>query len=256
MLGTLCLAVYIPSSIADHWAGLLDRLRQTNVVNIDEVIDSQFPGESAARGFNVVDPYTSQASRVVLQWKASSGPEAGVCAIRFNDSNKEAYDLRSFESLTVAVESGYIVTHRGRCGSCSTLRDLAVYLGTPDLTTPARQCARRFGLSRKKQCFEHSIGLTSQCAESWAYNARHTRQECLGTCMADYGVLNLLFNRYPGAAVNDTGQLRPCLKCDEEESGPGFKYSAGRTRRNSGIESAIPRSRAEVYSVDHGSYFD
>ena len=61
--------------------------------------------------------------------------------------------------------------------------------------------------------------------------------------------------RRPGGNVNASGQLRPCLQCDEDNSGPGFKYSAGRTRRNSGIESAIPRADSELYPVDHSAYF-
>ena len=37
------------------------------------------------------------------------------------------------------------------------------------------------------------------------------------------------------------GKLNPCLECDEVKSGPLFKYYAGRTRRDSGIVSSIPR---------------
>jgi hypothetical protein len=45
------------------------------------------------------------------------------------------------------------------------------------------------------------------------------------------------------------------LQCDEDQSGAGFKFSAGRTRRNSGIESAIKRAETEIYPVDHEAYF-
>ena len=31
------------------------------------------------------------------------------------------------------------------------------------------------------------------------------------------------------------GHLNKCLQCDEDISGPIFKYESGRTRRNSGI---------------------
>ena len=178
-----------------------------------------------------------------------------MCAIRFLDSSHTSYELHVFESSSAAVRAGFTVTHQGRCGSCSTLKDLAIYLAVPDLVSPARQCARKAGLKRKKQCFQESIGFTPYCAESWAYNALHTRQECLGTCIADYGLFNLIFGRYPGANVDETGQLRPCLQCDESMSGAGFKYSAGRTRRNSGIESAIERGESERFPVDHLSYF-
>jgi hypothetical protein len=178
-----------------------------------------------------------------------------VCAIRFLDANHSSYELHGFDSASAAITAGFIVTHQGRCGSCSTLRDLAMYLAIPDLTSPARQCARRTGLKRKKQCFQETIGFTSYCAESWAYNALHTRQECLGTCIADYGFFNLIFGRYPGPNVDETGKLRQCLQCDEIKSGPGFKFSAGRTRRNSGIDTAIERRKSEIYPVDHSTYF-
>jgi len=254
---TCTLSIFANICIAngDDSLDLIDRLRQTMAINIEDVINAQFPGAAPVKGFSVVNPYTPQASESVQQRKTLAWRETQVCAIRFTDTLRVAYELRGFETSALATSAGFIVTHHGSCGSCSTLHDLSVYLGTPDLTTPARECARRFGLSRKQQCFEKIVGFTSYCAESWAYNARNTKQACLGTCVSDYGLLNLLFHRYPGTAVTQSGQLRPCLQCDEDKSGPGFEYSAGRTRRNSGIESAIPRPEAEISSVDHTRYF-
>ena len=40
----------------------------------------------------------------------------------------------------------------------------------------------------------------------------------------------------------------------EMMAGPGFQYAAGRTRRNSGIESEIERPDEQVYEVRH-DYF-
>ncbi|MGD9020993.1 MAG: hypothetical protein PVF46_04295 [Lysobacterales bacterium] len=234
---------------------LVGRLQQTRAVNIEAVVQKQFTEVAAARGFRVTDPYRGQAADIVERWYQAPTSKSEVCAILFTDAERIAYDLRGFASPAAASVAGFTVTHQGRCGTCSTLRDLAVYLSTPDLTTPARHCARRIGLERKKRCFEEEIGLTPWCAESWAYNADNTRDECLGTCMADYGFFNLLLGRYPGSNADASGQLRPCLQCDEEKSGPGFKYSAGRTRRNSGIESAITRPGSELFKVDHGAYF-
>jgi hypothetical protein len=252
---TLSTWLWMPLAKSDLPAGLTDRLRQTRALNIDTVVETQFRSAKPARGFKVVDPYDSLSSETVRSWQSADGRGSGVCALRFSGTDEEGYELRYFDSPATAATAGYKITHQGRCGSCSTLQDLAVYLDIPDLTKPARQCARRFGFARKKRCFEEKIGFTSYCAESWAYNARHTQKACRGTCIADYGLLNLLFHRYPGENVNEAGQLRPCLQCDEEQSGPGFKYSAGRTRRNSGIESAIPRPESEIYPVDHTAYF-
>jgi hypothetical protein len=247
-------AVPRPSFAADATM-LIDRLRQTRATNIQTIIDAQFLHGAVAEGFRVADPYGPQAMEEVRRRNRNAAHGRKVCALRFQDAGRSDYELQNFESPEAASAAGFLVTHQGRCGSCSTLLDLAVYLATPDLTTPARQCARRAGLRRKKQCFQDELGLTPYCAESWAYNALNTRRECLGTCIADYGLVNLILNRYPGANTVESGQLRPCLQCDEQKSGAGFKYSAGRTRRNSGIESAIPRPDDEIYPVDHSAYF-
>ena len=252
----ICVIVWSQSAKAEAPAELVKRLQQTSALSIDAVIEAQFPNTVSARGFSVADPYSAQAAETVSRWLQAPGHENEVCALRFSANNQTVYELLKFDSATAAKTAGFTVTHQGRCGSCSTLRDLAAYLATPDLTTPARQCARRFGLARKKQCFEEQVGFTANCAESWAYNARHTKKVCLGTCVADYGLLNLLFHRYGGENVNESGELRPCLRCDEDKSGPGFKYSAGRTRRNSGITSAIGRPELEMYPVDHSAYFN
>ena len=234
---------------------LNERLQQTKAVNIDSIVEGQFDHLDPRKGFKIIDPYAPASVDIIRHWQLAPVRESQVCALRFSGTDKLDYQLKNFESPEGAASSGFILTHYGRCGSCSTLQDLSVFLAMPDLTTPARQCARRFGLARKKQCFEEKIGFTAYCSESWAYNARHTKKACKSTCIADYGLLNLLFHRYPGENVSDDGQLRPCLQCDEEQSGPGFKYSAGRTRRNSGIESAISRSESEIYPVDHTAYF-
>ena len=234
---------------------LVDSLKQTRAENVETIIDKQFDEAKAHRGFRVVNPYGQKAIESVQRWERSAMRDEEVCAIRFLDANHSRYELHDFESASAALAASFVITHKGRCGSCSTLQDLVIYLTVTDLTTPARQCARRIGLQRKKQCFQESIGFTSYCAESWAYNALHTRQKCLGVCIADYGLVNLILGYYPGSNSDEMGQLRPCLQCDENKSGAGFKFSAGRTRRNSGIESAIERSGSEIYPLDHSAYF-
>lgn len=234
---------------------IIDKLTRTRAVNIETIIDLQFNQVGGIHGFRVADPYGQKTSQTVRLWNQGSNRTEEVCAIRFLETGSSNYVLSGFDSASAAELSGFTVTHQGRCGSCSTLQDLAIYLANSDLTSPARQCARRMGLKRKKQCFQESIGFTPYCAESWAYNALHTRQECLGTCIADYGFFSLIIGRYTGSNTDETGQLRPCLQCDESKSGSGFKFSAGRTRRNSGIESAIERSESEIYPVDHSAYF-
>jgi hypothetical protein len=48
------------------------------------------------------------------------------------------------------------------------------------------------------------------------------------------------------------GALNACLQCDEDESGPVFKAVAGRTRRNSGLATALCRPCETVWRVEHG----
>jgi len=240
---------------ASEPATLIDRLKRTEAVNITEIIDGQFEDADPPPGFLVADPYEPGAAETVEAWYRDPRRADQVCAIRFIDPARIQYELGDFPSAAQAVAAGFTVTHQGRCGSCSTLEDLAVYLAVPDLVTPARRCARKSGVARKAECFERTIGFTRSCAESWAWNARNTRRQCTWICLSDYGFFNLLFGRYPGPNVDESGRLRPCLQCDEDRSGPGFKYSAGRTRRNSGIESAIARSKLELSTVDHSAYF-
>jgi len=221
-----------------------------------------------------------------------------VCAVRFEADGKQ-YRLRTFASVQAAQQAGWVVTHQYHCGACSSLKDLAVYIGLPDLTAPARLCAKRgYGrnanLPEVKACLERSVGFTPACAEAWAYNAMHTAQNCMGTCLQAYGgdsrpqpdwlaraqgawqvLVKEKFSACPPAvpspnaalrqrlqnagcpAANEqTGQLNACLWCDERISGPGFKYQAGRTRRNSGLESEIPRDNDHLfYAANHAAYF-
>jgi len=96
-----------------------------------------------------------------------------------------------------------------------------------------------------------AIGFTRPCAETWAYNAQHTRQACARTCRKHYGLIPLLRGKMDKPNNLADGSLNPCLACDEARSGPGFQYAAGRTRRGSGLQSAIVRAEDEVYKVDH-----
>jgi len=236
---------------------------------------------------------------VVSRWHSditnSNAAANEVCAIQFTDSNQVDYNMRTFSSKFEAQAAGWTITHQYQCGTCSTLKDLAVYMGVKDQTTPIRLCTKRgkaknSNLDQVKQCIADSVGFTPMCAESWAYNGLHTGQECKSTCMKAYGndalfwprakafftmVIAEKFNACPAEvetsdpvlrqqmkasgcplANENTGKLNACLWCDEKTSGPGFKYTAARTRRGSGLESAIPRPNDPLfYDADHTLYF-
>ena len=192
----------------------------------------------------------------VLRWYSSLRSNTEVCAVRFVDSDRVAYRLRTFPDRESAFTEGYIVTHRHHCGTCSSLRDLAVYMAKPDLTTPTRTCGRNLTAGGIKACLMEEVGFEEHCAETWTYNVLHTRYHCAATCIEYYGLWNVLTNDMSEAHTDERGNLNPCLACDEYTSGPGFQYTAGRTRRASGLTSAIHRPKAEIFPVDHRRYFE
>ncbi|MXZ48385.1 MAG: hypothetical protein F4Z13_03900 [Candidatus Dadabacteria bacterium] len=192
----------------------------------------------------------------VLRWHSSLGSNTEVCAVQFVDPDRVDYRLRTFPDQESALSQGHVVTHRYHCGTCSSLRDLAVYLAKPDLTKPARTCGRKLTADGIKKCLMEKVGFAEPCAETWTYNVLHTRRWCMKTCVEHYGLWNMLTNDMDDAHADERGNLNSCLACDEHASGPGFQYAAGRTRRNSGIPSAICRQAGEIYPVEHTLYFE
>lgn len=179
-----------------------------------------------------LDPYLASAPTV---------PDGAVCAVRVSEIEPYHYTLADYPSSAAAQSEGAYVTHHGICGVCSTLEDFAVYAEQPDLTAPVRDCGIR---SRDHAalitCLE-ALGFTTPCAQIWAFNTEHTRTACGATC------LRLLRAPYH----EPDGTLNACLQCDEDESGAVFKAIAGRTRRNSGVASAMCRPCSETLPVAH-----
>ena len=163
----------------------------------------------------------------VLRWHSSLGSNTEVCAVQFVDPERMDYRLRTFPDHKSALTEGYVVTHRYHCGTCSSLRDLAVYMAKPDLTKPARTCARKLTADGIKKCLMGKIGFAEPCAETWTYNVLHTRRQCMKICIDHYGFWNVLTNNMNDAHADKRGNLNPCLTCDEHASGPGFQYAAG-----------------------------
>lgn len=88
------------------------------------------------------DPYQNQTIESLQLIEATLQNSDIVCALKYTDASKRRfYDLQQFADAATAQTAGYIVTHQGRCGTCSSLQDLAVYLERPDLTSPVRKCA-------------------------------------------------------------------------------------------------------------------
>jgi hypothetical protein len=177
-------------------------------------------------------------------WRAREPPlepADTVCGVRF-EQDQIHYHLATFATSAAARTAGFATTHFGTCGTCSTLQDLAVYLERPDLTAPVRWCGIRTDASASRTCLEN-LGFSTSCAQTWLFNLQNTRRQCLGVC-----VWSWVRNEAPTRA---DGSLNACLQCDEDRSGRVFKATAGRTRRNSGIQSSIPRPTDEIAPVVH-----
>ncbi len=182
------------------------------------------------------DPY--------LSWRGREPPQqtgASVCGVRF-EADRVHYRLSTFASSGQAQSAGFALTHLGACGTCSTMQDLAVYLDRPDLTAPVRRCAIKPSPSAQLACLS-ALGFSDACAKTWLYDTHNTAHQCLGVC---------LWSWIKGEApTRPDGRLNACLKCDEDRSGPLFKATAGRTRRNSGIRSSIPRPDEQIAPIVH-----
>ncbi|MDF1563230.1 MAG: hypothetical protein P1V51_09310 [Deltaproteobacteria bacterium] len=163
-----------------------------------------------------------------------------VCAVLPEIGQPGTYRVRS---LPLGLAGTALVTHHDACGLCSSLQDLSVYMRYPDLTEPVRECGLRSMTGTDEEaiaCLE-ALGFTRPCARIWFFNTRNTRRECLGECLL---ALDEPYH-LPDGSLNDG------LLCDEEKSGPVFKAVAGRTRRNTGLASALCRPCAEVRPLAH-----
>lgn len=170
-------------------------------------------------------------------------PTAGICSVEVVDADQRTYRLHTVDRESELAERGWYPTHGGACGACSSLEDLAVYAGVTDLTGPVRQCAF-LGLAGDVLAVDAclmDLGFSAACARAWTWNALYTRERCFDVC------LSLLTAPY----LTPDGELNACLQCDEDESGPVFQAIAGRTRRNSGLATALCRPCDSVWRLGH-----
>jgi hypothetical protein len=113
-----------------------------------------------------------------------------------------------------------------------------------DMTSVGKKCGERgiFDEKAGHKCFK-DLGFTDACATIWNYDAIFDGKACGGICLKD------LKQPYNLPAKNCS--INDCLQCDEDKAGPVFKQVAGRTRRRSGLESAIQRPCKSVAKLKH-----
>lgn len=175
--------------------------------------------------------------------------EHTVCGAYVDENNPDGYHLKTYDSADEAHNAGAEITHYGPCGLCSTMQDLAVYIREPDLTAPVRACGVK-GLGKgdkeaqalARECLQE-VGFSDPCIDIWYWDIENTKNQCMATCLANNNLTNP--HHHPDLSLN------ACVQCDEDESGPLFKVLSGRTRRNSGLSSALCRPCETVQPVDH-----
>ena len=185
------------------------------------------------------DPYQAGECETTFSSTVSDGNS--VCAMHYMSQNSgkmcDSYWMVTYPNATAAQAAGAYVSHRGACGLCSSLQDLVVYMKYHDLTTLGQECGVK-GLTMREngvECFQEKLGMTQGCAAIWMANVRSTLHNCGGVCFTE----DLFDTEYNGPAPMCA--LSECLQCDEDHSGDVFKAYAGRTRRRSGLISAIAR---------------
>ena len=173
------------------------------------------------------------------------GVDGAVCAFKYSDdASCDEYSMVTYMSEEEAAADGAFLTHTGACGLCSTAQDLAVYMANPDMTSAGKKCATKGLISESwgKACYE-DLGYTPPCASIWNFDGIYDGQQCKWTCIRH------LFSDSNGPPP--LCELNDCLQCDEDEAGPLFKDFAARTRRRSGLASAIARGCDEFPQIIH-----
>ena len=102
------------------------------------------------------------------------------------------------------AETGVLITHREKCGACSSLQNLAVYIAYTDLTVPVRECGIGSildGTSNRLACIA-SLGFDLPCARAWEHNTELTQRACLIKCGRGRNLLGT-YNRPYACSENE-----------------------------------------------------
>ncbi len=172
-------------------------------------------------------------------------------------SSVEAWSSAEAESMAELLPEGAMITHRGACGACSSLRNLAVYIANNNLTEPIRGCATAglFDRDLSRLACIASLGFDLPCAQAWEINTLNTQELCGAICGRPRNRTapsNKPFQCSPEKfAPPDIKLVNNCLACDELFSLELFRGKAGRSRRGSGLPSPICRRCDTVFRVEH-----
>jgi len=276
-----------------NWAEpcFLERLRRTRCLNEEELLD-----EVDFENFDEGTPFPHYDSRLWTPeggYDTIILRELN-CYVVFSNLSRDTYVLNSLTKADAerrnSTTGGLVyMTHAFPCGVCSMLDQLAVYMEHKDLTSPVRKCGIQSflwdGKERNLNCLE-ALGFRDSCKYIWYYNTQESKNLCHLPCIPRIHAPNNAphrkrfeanycepYDRWknPRGAKNTINgapvcqefqwkdgpfRLNACLACDEARSGPVFQRVAGRTRRDSGLESAIKRPPSSIVNLEHSYGFD
>jgi hypothetical protein len=84
--------------------------------------------QSPTNPYNLLcNPYTN-SSCTTTPPQPFINTSIAVCAVKYEDTNCNKYNMRTFMSEEEARQEGFTVSHTQPCGLCSTTQDLASYM--------------------------------------------------------------------------------------------------------------------------------
>jgi hypothetical protein len=178
-----------------------------------------------------------------------------VCTIQYTTAADSAesclgrrYALFTYPSQEEADSLGAITTHRGPCGVCSNLGDLAMRMKFSDsFESNTVACSASYVINKDFErlvgCFENTdnFGLSRQCAQLWAHYVATNANLCAAQCF-DTSELN---------GPPPECELLDCLQCSNSTFQGDFDTISGRTLTNSGITQRIARACSDFVRVNH-----
>jgi len=196
---------------------------------------------------------------------------AKVCASQTATHDNADVSWVTYDIEAEASAAGKKVAHCGKCGACSTAKDIQIYAdanGTlgESLTDSMKKCALFYFLPTASQvwpfdvsvggrtalakCIDNDIGFTAACRDAWVDKLECSARNCAATCIRSSVLMepNNTNNRTATihTAIESTGYLNDCLACDEKMCSREFLDDAGVNPRRAGILNDIDRPVGEV----------
>ena len=205
-----------------------DILNNSECLNMEEVLKATGWTDAS------VNPYTTNPTGVDIDrerqcYALVQNPRADF------EETKMKYVLKDLTAQQASVynrtSGGHAyLTHNYTCGACSSLADLAVYLQTPDLTTPVKSCtiktllhpflSNKAAFEMTSECIAKNVGFSEMCSNIWVYNTQNTRKNCEVNCVIQEEILRVPNNvpKQRAYGIADTNYCDPSI-CAQKING-------------------------------------